>query len=57
MVLSLFTWQVYSGAACSVKRWTDLSVGYRDLIFDNNPGTGVQHMSLSGFILGANLHF
>jgi hypothetical protein len=52
-----FTWQVYGGVARSVTNWADLSAGYRHLAFDNNPVTGVHHMSLSGFILGANIHF
>jgi hypothetical protein len=51
------TWQVYGGVAYSVKSWADLSAGYRHLVFENNPSTGVQHMSLSGFILGANIRF
>lgn len=51
------TWQVYGGVAYSVKSWADLSVGYRHLVFENNSATGVQHMSLSGFILGANIRF
>lgn len=52
-----FTWQVYGGVAYSVKSWADLSVGYRYFAFENNPSTGVHHMSLSGFILGANIRF
>jgi hypothetical protein len=52
-----FTWQVYGGVARSVTNWADLSAGYRYLAFENNPVTGVHHMSLSGFILGANIHF
>lgn len=51
------TWQVYGGAAYSVKNWADVSVGYRHLVFENKSSTGVQHMSLSGFILGANIRF
>jgi len=32
-------------------------VGYRHLAFENSPSTGVHHMSLTGFILGANIRF
>ena len=52
-----FTWQAYGGVAYSVTSWADLSVGYRYLAFENSPSTGVHHMSLSGFILGANIRF
>lgn len=52
-----FTWQIYGGVAYSVTRWVDVSAGYRYFAFENNPTTGVRHMSLSGFILGANIRF
>jgi hypothetical protein len=52
-----FTWQIYGGAAYSVTSWADLSLGYRHIVFENSPSTGVHHMSLSGFILGANIRF
>jgi opacity protein-like surface antigen len=52
-----FTWQAYGGVAYSVASWADVSLGYRYLAFQNNPRTGVHHMSLSGFIAGANFRF
>jgi hypothetical protein len=52
-----FTWQAYGGVAYSVMSWADVSVGYRYLAFENNASTGVRNMSLSGFILGANIRF
>ena len=52
-----FTWQVYGGAAYKVNNWADVTAGYRYMDFENNPGTGVHQMSLSGFILGVNIRF
>ena len=51
------TWQIYAGIAYSVASWADLSVGYRNLTFQNGNTGGVRTFSQRGAIVAANFRF
>jgi hypothetical protein len=51
------TWQIYAGVAYSLTRWADLSVGYRNLTFQNGGNTSVRNFALRGAIFAANFRF
>ena len=52
------TWQIYAGLAYSLTRWADLSVGYRNLTFQNGGDTGaVRNFALRGALFAANFRF
>ena len=51
------TWQAYAGFAYSVASWADLSVGYRNLTFQNGGNTGLHKLSYRGAIIAANFRF
>lgn len=50
-------WKANGGIAYSVASWADLSLGYRDLTFQNHRSAGVRHLSLHGVIVAAKFRF
>jgi hypothetical protein len=51
------TWEVYGGVAYSLASWADLSLGYRDLTFQNGGNSGVRNLSLRGVLFAGNFRF
>jgi hypothetical protein len=51
------SWQVFGGIGIEASRWCELTLGYRALEFDYDPGRSRQNLTTHGPIMGAAFHF